>query len=138
MVTAAALVAYVKRPRWTLPLLALVVVNAVLNFVTFRTRNQLIGIGAAYGAAAIGLQWLYVQAAPRAGRYAVAAATAGAALLVGWLALQAVLRPRTVQTFEQTSATSNACDAARLLPQEISRSVVRRLKERYHLPNPGC
>ena len=138
IVLAAAVVAYVKRPRWALPLLALVMLNALLNFVTFRARNQLIGIGAAYGAAAIGLQWLWLQAAPRAGRYAAVTATAGAALLVGWLSLQAVLRPRTVQTFEQTSAVSNACEAARQFPEEISPSVVRRLKIRYGRPNPDC
>jgi len=65
-------------------------------------------------------------------------ATAGAALLVGWLSLQAVLRPRTVQAFEQTSAVSNACEAARQFPEEISPSVVRRLKIRYGRPNPDC
>jgi hypothetical protein len=133
IVTAAAVVAYVKRPRWALPLLALVVLNALLNFVTYRTRNQLIGIGAAYGAAAIGLEWLWVQVAPRAGRYAAAVAAGGVALLVGWLALQAVLRPRTVETFEQSSVATNVCDAARQFPREIDPSVVRRLSQRYGL-----
>jgi hypothetical protein len=125
-----AAVAYLKRPEWSLPLLALVVLNAVLNFVTFRTRNQLIGMGASYGAAAIGVQWLAARV-PR--RYATAALAAGAVLLVGWLSLQAVLRPRTVQSFEQASRASNACDAARQFPQEISPSVVSRLKARYGL-----
>jgi hypothetical protein len=130
IVIAAAIAGYVTRPRWTLPLLALVVLNALLNFVTFRTRNQLIGIGACYAAAAIGFQWLAAQV-PR--RYATAALTAGAALIVGWLSLQAVLRPRTVQSFEQVSAASSACDAQRQLPEEISPYVVSRLKARYGL-----
>ena len=138
IVTLAAVVGYVKRPRWALPLLALAVLNAALNFVLFRTRNQLIGIGAVYAAAAIGLHWLYLHTVPRAGRYAVVAATAGALLVVGWLALQGALRPRTVQTFERNAAASNACDAARRFTREIDRSVVRRLKDRYGLPNPDC
>ena len=138
IVTAASVIAYVKRPRWALPLLALVVLNAGLNFVLFRTRNQLIGLGAAYASAAIGLQWAYVQAAPRLGRWATTAAAGGAALVIGWLALQAVLRPRTVQTFQQTAAVSDACDAARRFTKEIDPSVVRRLKERYALPNLDC
>jgi hypothetical protein len=57
----------------------------------------------------------------------------GAVLVVGWLSLQAVLRPRTVQSFEQTSAASSPCDAARQFPQEISPYVLARLKVRYGL-----
>jgi hypothetical protein len=136
IVTAAAVVAYVKRPSWALPLLALTVLNALLNFVTFRTRNQLIGIGAVYAAAAIGLQWLWVLGAPRAGRYVAAAATGALAVLLGWLALQAVLRPRTVQTFEQSSEATDVCQAARDFPEEIDPAVVRRLSARYGLR--GC
>ena len=47
-------------------------------------------------------------------------------------------RPRTVQSFQQASAASSACDAARQFTREIDRSVVRRLKERYGLPDPNC
>jgi hypothetical protein len=38
-----------------------------------------------------------------------------------------------VQSFEQVSATSSACDAQRQLPEEISPYVVSRLKSRYGL-----
>jgi hypothetical protein len=138
IVAAAALVAAVKVPRWTLPLLVLLVLNAALNFVLYRTRNQLIGYAALYAAAAIGLQWLLLQARPRLGRWATAVVLGAALLAVGWLGDQAVLRPRTVQSFQQTSAASDACAALHGYPTEIDASVVRRLKERYHLPRPSC
>lgn len=138
IVSAAAVVGFVRRPRWSLPLLVLVAVNALLNFVLYRSRNQVIGLTALYAAAAIGLEWLYVRVAAQAGRRAFLVAGVGGAVAVFWLAEQAVLRPRTVQNFQRVAAASDPCEVLPRFPKEIDRSVVRILKERYHRPDPGC
>ena len=122
-----------KRPRFGLPLLALVVLNALLNFVLYRTRNQLIGFAAIYSAAAIGLQWLWLHVQPRVGRWAPLAGGAAAALVLVWLAQQAVLRPRTVQSFQEVAAKSNPCDAQRRFKTEIDPAVASTLKQRYRI-----
>jgi hypothetical protein len=131
IVTALAALAAWQRPRWALPLLSLVVLNAVLNFVLYRTRNQLIGFAALYSTAALGLHWLWLQVAPRAGRWAPAVAVCGAVLVLGWLAQNAVLRPRTVQSFQEIAANSNPCDAQRRFRDVIDPAVVSTLKRRY-------
>jgi hypothetical protein len=134
IVTAAALLAFVRRPRFSLPLLALIVLNALLSFVLYRTRNQVIGVAALYAAAAIGLEWAWVQVAPRLGRYAAAAAAVASLLVVAWLAQNAVLRPRTVQSFQQMAGASDPCPSLRRYHQIVSPAVVRGLQERYGLP----
>jgi hypothetical protein len=131
IVTALAAIALWKRPRWALPLLALVVVNALLNFVVYRTRNQLIGFAAVYSMAGIGLHCLWGQVSPRFGRWAPVAAGGAAALILGWLAQQAVLRPRTVQSHQELAARSNPCDAERRFRGVIDHEVVEELKRRY-------
>jgi hypothetical protein len=131
IVAAAALVGFVRRPRWTLPLLALIVLNALLNFVLYRTRNQVIGVAALYSAAAIGLEWAWVRVAPRLGGRAVFAAAAASLVAAGWLAQNAVLRPRTVQSFQQLAAASDACASLRRYPKIVSPAVVRGLQAKY-------
>jgi hypothetical protein len=129
IVAALALLGAWTRPRWALPLLALVVLNAVLNFVLYRTRNQLIGFAGLYASAAIGLGWLWLRVQAR--RYAAVIAGVAGLLVVAWLAQQAVLRPRTVQSFQEVAARSNPCDARRRFKTEIKQSVVDSLKRRY-------
>ncbi|RME58452.1 hypothetical protein D6779_06420 [Candidatus Parcubacteria bacterium] len=49
------MVALYKSPRKSLPWLALIVFNAMLNFLLYRTRNQLIGVSGMYVLMGIGL-----------------------------------------------------------------------------------
>jgi hypothetical protein len=56
IVTALAVVAFWKRPKVALPLLAVIAVNAVLDFQYYRPRNVIVGMVALHVAAGIGIQ----------------------------------------------------------------------------------
>lgn len=55
VVSALAIVAWLKRPAIALPLLAVIVANAVLDFQYYRERNIIVGMVALHVAAAIGI-----------------------------------------------------------------------------------
>ena len=67
-VSVCAFVGLRRHPRAVLPLFALIVANAALNFLLFRDRNQVVGMIGLYAAAAVGLPSGGVGVAhPRAG-----------------------------------------------------------------------
>jgi hypothetical protein len=102
LVSLCALVGLKRHTRVVLPLFALIVANAALNFLLFRDRNQVVGMVGLYAAVAIGLPVVVSESLARAraftrgarsragGRARAAllpAAIAVVALTIGWRAV---------------------------------------------------
>jgi hypothetical protein len=136
IVAALAIVGAIRKPRAALPLLSLILVNGLLSFMLYRTRNQLVGMAGLYGAAGIGF-WalrLRVRAA-----YAVPATLAAVTLIFGWAAWHATRTdfPQ-VDSYRRLAAGIDPCLYLKQYPQNIKPSLVARLKRQYDLKNPTC
>jgi hypothetical protein len=135
VVAALAAVGAVRKPRAALPLLSLVLVNGLLSFMLYRTRNQLVGMSGLYGAAAIGFWALRV----RLRAYAVPATLGAVALIVGWAAWHATRMDfPEVDGYRRLAAGIDPCVYLKQYPTNIRPSVVATLKRQYNLANPTC
>ena len=132
-----ALFGLARRPRETIPFLALWVANAALLFFLYRSRNQVVGMIGIYTSAGIGAGELtrLAKSHLRHARLAVA----GAALLIGaWLVfigLESSDRLRTVRAQERRG---DPCRALVVYPDDASRQVVAEIKRRYRMSNIEC
>ena len=135
-----ALVGAVKAPRAALPLLGLVVANAFLSFLLYRTRNQIIGMAGLYGAAGVGAAALLATARSRVEDRRVAAPLAAGLLVVfGWMAWHATRTDYPIiDSYRRSVFSIDPCEYLRQFPQSVNREVVYHLKVANNLDNPTC
>jgi hypothetical protein len=139
IVAALAAVGAIRKPRAALPLLSLVLANAALSFMLYRTRNQLIGMAGLYGAAGIGF-WTVLAGARARLREWAAVTTLGALVVVfGWMAWHATRTdfPQ-VDSYRRLAAGIDPCLYLKQYPRNIRPDLVFRLKRQYNLSNPTC
>jgi hypothetical protein len=136
LVAVAAVVAWIRHTRATLPLLVLVVANATLSFMLYRDRNPLVGLIAVYASA--GVTFAELLAGARASR-ARAVATAVAALAV--LAVvggAATLAGDPVEAFQAETASTDPCVAYSRYREEIAPGLLARVKREHGLHDVDC
>jgi hypothetical protein len=86
-----AVVGWTKAPRRTRLMLFLICFNAVLSYVVYRSRDQIIGMIGLYATAGVGLGYVLSWIRPRVGRQWLAAALVA---LLFWLPLQQAVEVR--------------------------------------------
>jgi hypothetical protein len=136
-----ALVAWVRLPRQTLPLLGLVIANALLSLAVYRPRNQVAGAVGFYASAGVGLALLLPWLQSTVVRRALLATALG--IVTIWLGWQVSLRSQDVAVekklvLQDASASGNFCQggpsgAQRGVPRSHDLEVVTKLREYYHL-----
>ena len=136
LVAVAAGAAALRWPRQVAPLLTLVVVNTVLSFVQYRTRNQLVAVVGLYVAGGMGLALALRYARERADWKVVR--VVGIGVLVLLVGVQTARTADSIDHIRTQQAQLDPCKSLRDYPKDIDRNVVRAMKERYDLPNPRC
>jgi hypothetical protein len=148
-VAALASFAWIRRARIALPLLAVVAASAVLNFLVYRPRNELMGMFAVYGSAAIGLvEILHPAQAVRAlaSRRRLQAATVPVvavgcllALMSVWAVQRADVLRTKIDKHVQKDDRAGATLCTLLGTQyRINLRIVTAIKRQYDLPNADC
>lgn len=154
LLTALAVIAWVRMPRKTLPLLAVIVGNAILSFLIYRTRNQLAGGVSLYASAAVGTcivcralvpHIISAGSMPRRGL-----ALVGIAGLLGAAGGAAVVRGSNLHdrlvTYQQNAREANPNPCTRYnearttdgLGPELSTEVIVEVARRWGVGSPGC
>lgn len=136
LVAAGALFAAVRRPRLVVPLLTLLVVNTVLSFIQYRTRNQLVAMAGLYVAGGMGLAFALRSARDRP-NWRIASRV-GLAMLFLLLVVNTQRTSQAVHHIRDLHGRMDPCTSLRAFPRDIDRNVVRAIKERDGLPNPTC
>jgi hypothetical protein len=119
----------------TLPMLLLIAFNALLSYLVYRSRNQIVGALGLYASAGVGLAYLLSWAKRQ--RVNRSLLLLGGFLLIGWTGAQAV---QTRQTFDREVATMLRQDPCTALddPMRYDRELVQHIKHRYGMSNPDC
>ena len=128
-----ALFGLVKSPRETFPLLALVILNAILCFVLYRPRNQLVGVLGLYAAAGIGLS--HLLRAPLLDRH----------VSLRWPVLLALTTILSLQTVQATHLMVGKYEEVQHLDPckyspvaQVDPDIVYQIKIRFGLRDPRC
>lgn len=154
VLTVLAVIGWVRIPRKTLPLLAVIVGNAVLSFFIYRTRNQLAGGVALYASAAVGSCIVFRALVPRLAS-AVSMPRRGLALvgivgLLGAAGAAAVVRGSNLHerlvTYQESARETNPNPCTRYhearstggLGPELSTEVIAEVAQRWGVGSPGC
>jgi hypothetical protein len=137
-----AVVAWVRMPRQTLPLLGLIVANALLSLTIYRTRNQIAGVVGVYASAGVGLAILLPWLRSTVGRRAVLGAVL--AIVAVWLGWQISLRSQDVAVekklvLQDTAASGGLCARVSPTVQKAgtlfnSPEIIEKLRSYYHMP----
>ena len=130
-----------RRPRAVLPLLSLVAGNAVLSFLVYRPRNQIIGMAGLYASAGVGLAVAAAFAAGRLQRreWRVAVPLAAAVLAFGWIGWHATHSTgREVESYRSYVEGLNPCRYLRDFPKNVHANIVFEIKRKYLLQDPNC
>ena len=144
IVTALALVAFWKRPRVALPLLAIIAANAVLDFQYYRPRNVIVGMVALHVAAGIGIPPAFEIVRRYLRRFegrpplwpAIARRGRALAAIACVLGLAAILTTQAGDLSDQLEGAHagygerDPCDAA----EQYGSEMPNLLKEKYGLP----
>jgi hypothetical protein len=128
-----ALFGLAKGPRRSIPLLGLVLMNAILNFVLYRGRNQLVGMLGLYATAGTGLAYLLrAVASPRHSllRWCVLLALT---TILAWQTARAT--QLMVQSYEHAQHIDPCTYAA---VYSVDPDIIHQLKLRYGLEDPRC
>jgi hypothetical protein len=130
-----AVVGWTKTPRLTRVMLLLICFNALLSYVVYRSRDQIIGMMGLYATAGVGLGYAWSFIRPRMGPQWLPLA---AAAFVFWLPLQQALVVR--QLFEREVAAMLRQDPCASLanPARYDRQLVQQIKRQYGMSNPDC
>lgn len=152
LLTALAVVGWVRMPRKTLPLLAVIVGNAVLSFLIYRTRNQLAGGVALYVSAATGGYIVLKALVPRAasafsmpgrglalvGIVGLFGAAVGAAVVRGSNLHERLVTYQTNARDLDPCARYNDAKSTEGLGAELSPEVIAEVARRWGVVSPGC
>lgn len=136
IVAALALVAFWKRPKVALPLLVIIVVNALLDFQYYRPRNVIVGMVALHVAAGIGLPPTFEILKRYLGRFEGLRRGRALGAIACVLALAAILTSQAGDLSEQLDgahtgyAERDPCDAA----EQYGSAMPNLLREKYGLP----
>ncbi|MFN8451212.1 MAG: hypothetical protein U0521_22195 [Anaerolineae bacterium] len=128
-----AVVGFLRAPRRTLPLLGLIFLNAVLNFVIYRERNQLLGILGLYGAAGIGLAYVSQLAIVRR---RIVIKWAGVSILTLSLLLQIDWTTRGLEKYHNETNSYDPCAFAE--KYSLDMNLARQLSDKFDLDAPEC
>ncbi|MFN8563860.1 MAG: hypothetical protein U0703_20090 [Anaerolineae bacterium] len=128
-----AVVGFLRAPRRTLPLLGLIFLNAVLNFVIYRERNQLLGILGLYGAAGIGLAYVSQFAIVRR---RIVIKWAGVSILTLSLLLQIDWTTRGLEKYHNETNSYDPCAFAE--KYSLDMNLARQLSDKFDLDAPEC
>lgn len=130
-----AVIGWTKAPRRTLPMLGLVVFNAVLSFMVYRSRNTVFGMMGLYVSAGVGVSCLLALAARRA----AARLLMLAAFAVGlwWVGNQAFRAKQMVQAEVTDMLATDPCHVL-VNPERYDRAVIEGLKRKYNMSDPDC
>ena len=129
-----ALIGTIRAHRQTLPLLSLVLFQALLSFMLYRDRNHLVGAAGLYAAAGIGLAMLLNDL--RGTRAARGVAAAMVALLLVVLALNARSLARRLDEERKDAMKIDPCRWVK--DPLVNAETIHRMKLRYGLNNPDC
>ena len=146
IITALAVVAFWKRPKVALPLLAIIAVNAGLDFQYYRPRNVIVGMVALHVAAGIGIPPTFEIIRRYLRRFegrpplwpALTRRGRGLAVIACVLGLAAILTSQAGDLSDQLEgahtgyAERDPCDAA----EQYGSEMPNLLKEKYGLPGP--
>jgi hypothetical protein len=139
IVGAMAILGVARRPRVAGPLISLVLLNALLSFMLYRTRNQLVGMAGLYTAGGIGLSELLQLGRVRLRRWSWIAGPAALAVVFSWMVWHAATDGRQrVDSYRALVSGIDPCTHARQSPQIVKPDVVARIKRVYGLSDPGC
>ena len=142
-----AIVGWLARPRLTLPLLALIVGNALMSFYLFRTRNQVMGMAGLYASAGVGLTWfgVHLRVAVTDRRVQAGVMVVATAFVALWLGVRIGDQRETLEPIvaESIQRGASLCEQASWTPPpphtiRIDPDTVRALKHAYDLPDPDC
>jgi len=127
-----------KYPRKSIPLFALVVFNALLNFLLYRTRNQLVGIFGLYGLMGIGLFALWNIPGKSQTKRAIVNISLCIVLL--FIAFKAAEFSNHLFVVTQSYYRDGPCEVIAEFPQKqaFNMEIVRQLKTYYGLKNQDC
>jgi len=123
----------IKSYRNTLPLFALILLNAILNFVLYRGRNQLVGMLGLYAAAGIGLAYLIQLSIFK--RYFIIK-WAGVFILMVLLSWQITKATTNILRYYENTKELDPCPLAQ--QYHVDMNLVHLLKEKYQMNNPDC
>lgn len=138
-VSALAAVGAVRKPRAALPLLSLVAANAILSFMVYRTRNQVVGMAGLYAAAGVGLWSLAPLARERLRDWCVPVAAASLVVALGWMTWHAAHTDfALVGSYRNITDGLDPCESLRRYTRNVDRRVVVQIKTNYGLSNPSC
>jgi hypothetical protein len=145
-VSVSAFVGLRRYPRAVLPLFVLIVVNAALNFLLFRYRNQVVGLVGLYAAAAVGLPVVASELLGRARAFArrsraltgargrVALPLAAIAVVAGAIGWRAADFHDAVAGAKGNHAGRDPCPSLQRLPTDIA----ERLRSEFGSGASGC
>jgi hypothetical protein len=132
---ALALVAWLKAPRATLPMLALILLAAVANFALYRSRNQIYGMMGLYTSFGVGVAFLLAWARQR--RIVFVALVAIAPFFVNWTADSVRTIQRAVRGEVNSMRAKDPCIRMDS-PRSYEATLIVALKEKYQLSDPNC
>jgi hypothetical protein len=127
-----ALVGWIKSPRNTLPFLGLIFLGAILSFVLYRERNQLVGMLGVYMTAGIGLAYLLSSDIYR--HY-----------LIKWVIMAILFTILILQILSVVNGNINYYEGTKSLDPcvsigtyHVNPDIVYQLKEKYNMSDPKC
>jgi hypothetical protein len=116
-------------------MLFLICFNAVLSYVVYRSRDQIIGMIGLYATAGVGLGYVLSWIRPRVGRQWLAAALVA---LLFWLPLQQAVEVRHLFEREVTAMLRQDPCTSLVSPARYDRALVQQIKREYGMTNPDC